>query len=278
MDHGSGMHQQLEEEILLWWVQYREQLGAGQNPMEPTSIYGNVLLNGVGPPDGEFGEDGDFYIDTAAETIYGPKDLGLWGSPTSIVGPAGPTGATGATGPQGPQGDTGATGPQGDTGATGPQGDTGATGATGATGPQGPQGPTGATGATGATGPQGPAGSNGVGAPDHTLTFSTSGTTAGQDATTVSLTTGNAYGFRIHVIATRTNGTAVRSILVNGAGIEQATNDWNFYSDSYSSVGSSAAAGYAFALLDNTNALGVQVTGVSGHDVDWEVNIWVMAL
>jgi hypothetical protein len=117
------------------------------------------------------GVNGDFYINTSSNYIFGPKASGTWPSGTSLVGPAGATGATGATGAQGPQGDqgiqgpTGATGPQGATGATGPQGPQGVQGDTGATGPTGPQGatgatgaqgPTGATGATGATGPTGP--------------------------------------------------------------------------------------------------------------------------
>ncbi|MBK8686277.1 MAG: collagen-like protein [Bacteroidetes bacterium] len=57
--------------------------------------------------------NGDFYINTATNQIFGPKTAGAWGSGTSLVGPAG---ATGATGPQGPIGLTGATGPQGPTG------------------------------------------------------------------------------------------------------------------------------------------------------------------
>ena len=33
--------------------------------------------------------DGDFYIDTTAWDIYGPKTSGAWGSGTSIIGPSG---------------------------------------------------------------------------------------------------------------------------------------------------------------------------------------------
>ena len=53
------------------------------------------------------GNNGDFYINTAANTIYGPKTAGAWGSPTSLVGPTGATGATGATGEKGEKGDGG---------------------------------------------------------------------------------------------------------------------------------------------------------------------------
>src|ERR671914_577820 len=47
------------------------------------------------------GADGDFYIDTSAWTIYGPKASGAWGSATSLIGPQGATGTTGAAGADG---------------------------------------------------------------------------------------------------------------------------------------------------------------------------------
>lgn len=53
---------------------------------------GKTVLNGVVAPTTE-GVDGDFYIDTATETIYGPKTAGVWGSGTSLIGPTGPAGA-----------------------------------------------------------------------------------------------------------------------------------------------------------------------------------------
>ena len=53
---------------------------------------GKTVRNGTGAPSSGLGVDGDFYIDTAADTIYGPKTAGAWGSATSIVGPAGATG------------------------------------------------------------------------------------------------------------------------------------------------------------------------------------------
>jgi hypothetical protein len=127
---------------------------------------GKTILSGILPPLASQGVDGDFYLDTAASVLYGPKGAitaGAWPAPgTSLVGPVGATGATGATGPQGPIGLTGPTGATGATGATGPQGPIGLTGATG---PQGPIGLTGATGATGATGPQGPIGLTGATGP-----------------------------------------------------------------------------------------------------------------
>ena len=169
---------------------------------------GRTILNGSVAPNTGLGANGDFYVDTAANKIYGPKAAGAWPSGVSLVGPAGPTGSTGATGPTGATGATGLAGADGRTilngsvapntglgangdfyvdtaankiygpkaagawpagvslvgpaGPTGPTGSTGAAGATGATGATGVQGPAGATGATGTQGPQGPAGTGGL--------------------------------------------------------------------------------------------------------------------
>ncbi|HLX27867.1 MAG TPA: hypothetical protein VKV24_05190 [Casimicrobiaceae bacterium] len=115
----------------------------------PAGADGSSILNGNGAPDNSQGNDGDFYIDTSTNTIYGPKAGGAWpGSGISIVGATGATGAAGATGATGP---AGATGPVGATGAAGAPGAAGPAGATGATGPAGAKGATGATGATGPT-------------------------------------------------------------------------------------------------------------------------------
>ncbi len=106
-----------------------------QGPAGPSGsngLDGKTILNGTNAPTVGVGVDGDFYINTIAHQIYGPKIGGAWGSPTSIIGPAGPAG------PQGPTGVAGATGPQGPIGLTGPQG------AQGPAGPTGPQGPAGA--------------------------------------------------------------------------------------------------------------------------------------
>jgi hypothetical protein len=109
----------------------------------PAGTNGASVLNGSGAPAGSLGSNGDFYLDTTSEVLYGPKSAGAWpATGVSLVGPRGATGATGAAGPTGP---AGAQGPQGPAGAQGPQGPAGA---------QGPQGP------AGAQGPQGPAGTN----------------------------------------------------------------------------------------------------------------------
>lgn len=50
---------------------------------------GKTIRNGTGAPSNGLGVDGDFYIDTQAWNIYGPKTSGAWGSPTSLIGPPG---------------------------------------------------------------------------------------------------------------------------------------------------------------------------------------------
>jgi hypothetical protein len=47
---------------------------------------GRTILNGTGVPSGGLGNDGDFYIRTTTEEIYGPKTAGSWGGPTSLIG------------------------------------------------------------------------------------------------------------------------------------------------------------------------------------------------
>ena len=64
----------------------------------------NTVLNGTGSPVSTLGVNGDFYIDTAADLLYGPKTPTGWGTPVSLIGSRGSQGATGATGPQGPAG------------------------------------------------------------------------------------------------------------------------------------------------------------------------------
>ena len=131
----------------------------------------NTLLSGKGAPKSTLGIDGDFYIDTKAMNIYGPKTKGKWPAAVSLKGTAGTngtngtngsTGATGATGAKGTatNGVDGATGPTGASGSSG-SGSAGSPGATGATGATGPAGPTGTPGATGAQGPIGTTGNTG---------------------------------------------------------------------------------------------------------------------
>lgn len=55
---------------------------------------GNTILYGTAAPTTE-GVDGDFYIRTTTNFIYGPKAAGTWPAGVSLVGPAGADGADG---------------------------------------------------------------------------------------------------------------------------------------------------------------------------------------
>jgi hypothetical protein len=47
---------------------------------------GKGILNGQGAPSNSLGIDGEFYIDTSVNKIYGPKEDGSWPSPVSLGG------------------------------------------------------------------------------------------------------------------------------------------------------------------------------------------------
>jgi Collagen triple helix repeat (20 copies) len=128
---------------------------------------GKTVLNGSGAPAGSLGRNGDFYLDTTSEVLYGPKTAGAW--PATGVSLVGPRGATGATGPAGPAGDAGPAGPAGDAGPAGPAGDAGPAGPPGATGPAGPAGDAGPAGSQGPAGTNGASVLNGSGAPAGSL-------------------------------------------------------------------------------------------------------------
>ncbi|MBI5219965.1 MAG: hypothetical protein HY958_13645 [Bacteroidia bacterium] len=49
---------------------------------------GKTILSGTVDPTSE-GLDGDFYINTSTNIIFGPKSGGAWGTGTSLIGPAG---------------------------------------------------------------------------------------------------------------------------------------------------------------------------------------------
>jgi hypothetical protein len=61
----------------------------------PAGPAGRTILNGTTTPAAGLGANGDFYINTTADTIYGPKTSSGWGAPTPLVGPQGPPGADG---------------------------------------------------------------------------------------------------------------------------------------------------------------------------------------
>ena len=92
----------------------------------PAGNNGKSILYGNGAPSNAIGVDGEFFINTVTNYIYGPKASGVWPSGVSLVGPQGPQGIQGiqgiqgATGIQGPVGLQGPAGAKGDTGELGP--------------------------------------------------------------------------------------------------------------------------------------------------------------
>ncbi len=56
-----------------------------------SGLDGRTVLHGTGAPGSGLGEDGDFYIDTAATVLYGPKTAGVWGAGVNLVGATGGT-------------------------------------------------------------------------------------------------------------------------------------------------------------------------------------------
>jgi hypothetical protein len=82
----------------------------------PAGANGNTIYSGTGIPANTQGMNGDFYIDTTALLLYGPKASNTW--PVlgqSLAGTAGAAGAPGAAGPVGPAGVNGAAGTPGST-------------------------------------------------------------------------------------------------------------------------------------------------------------------
>ncbi|OFZ05315.1 MAG: hypothetical protein A2491_01860 [Bacteroidetes bacterium RIFOXYC12_FULL_35_7] len=61
---------------------------------------GKTVLNGTIDPTTE-GTDGDFYINTTANTLFGPKTAGAWGVGVSLIGPQGTQGIQGLQGAAG---------------------------------------------------------------------------------------------------------------------------------------------------------------------------------
>jgi hypothetical protein len=120
-------------------------------PGEPIGIEGGVVLHGAGPPNDEQGNEGDFYIDTAASALYGPKTETWAGTgPLSLGGGVG--GARGPAGPTGPAGKEGKEGREGKAGPAGPGGATGSAGVSGSRGPEGAKGEAGPPGISGISG------------------------------------------------------------------------------------------------------------------------------
>ena len=77
-----------------------DEASGGSGSTGPAGADGKTVLNGSGAPSSGLGTNGDFYIDTTADAIYGPKTGGSWGGATSLIG------ATGVAGPGLPAGGT----------------------------------------------------------------------------------------------------------------------------------------------------------------------------
>jgi len=74
---------------------------------------GVTLTSGPSNPTNGTGNEGDFYINTTTNQIFGPYNNGTWPAGTSLVGPEGPAGAPGAPGAPGTNGTNGADGADG---------------------------------------------------------------------------------------------------------------------------------------------------------------------
>jgi len=174
---GAGMTYQLQADLSTWVLF----AGGGGTP----GADGKTVLNGTAAPGAGDGVDGDFWIDTVAWQIYGPKASGTWPAGVDLQGADGADGATGPTGPAGADGAPGAPGADGADGAPGADGADGhspvltwgagadadriavdgVVGGPHLTGPAGADGADGADGAPGAAGADGADGADGVGVP-----------------------------------------------------------------------------------------------------------------
>jgi hypothetical protein len=80
-------------------------LDAHPGPTGATGPRGYSVLNGVSNPISSTGIDGDFYINTTSNSIFGPKISGAWGSGTSIGGNSVLNGTVDPTSANGSNGD-----------------------------------------------------------------------------------------------------------------------------------------------------------------------------
>ncbi|WP_420387243.1 tail fiber domain-containing protein [Roseivirga sp.] len=67
---------------------------------------GRTILNGNSNPNNGQGKNGDLFINTNSNTLFGPKTSGNWGSGIPLVGPAGKDGIDGTNGTDGIDGKT----------------------------------------------------------------------------------------------------------------------------------------------------------------------------
>lgn len=156
-----------------------------QGPAGNNGLDGKTVLNGATNPSVSIGANGDFYINTATSSLFGPKTNGVWGNSVPLVGPQGIQGPQGVAGTNGINGTNGLSAYQIwlNTGNTGTEAQflTALRGATGAQGPQGIQGvagPAGSTGTAGTNGVNGQDGQDGLSAYQIWLNAGNTGTEA----------------------------------------------------------------------------------------------------
>jgi hypothetical protein len=94
----------------------------------PAGANGKTVINGSTDPAAGTGQDGDFYINTATNTLFGPKVSGAWPLGVSLIGPIGATGPAGAAGVNGVAGANGLDGKTVLNGTTDPGSSTGENG------------------------------------------------------------------------------------------------------------------------------------------------------
>lgn len=83
-EHISTQEPKLEPS---WWIEFEAPQGE-QGPAGPAGADGRTVLNGTINPTTGIGVDGDFYINTSSNYIFGPKSGGSWPTPgTSLIGP-----------------------------------------------------------------------------------------------------------------------------------------------------------------------------------------------
>lgn len=78
-----------------------------EGPIGPAGEDGSTMHAGEGEPAADIGKIGDFYLDTNAAEMYGPKTQDGWGVPLSLQGPPGEDGEDGADGADGQDGEDG---------------------------------------------------------------------------------------------------------------------------------------------------------------------------
>ena len=85
-------------------------LTGAPGPAGVNGTNGSAVLSGLSSPASSLGANGDFYINTSTNTLFGPKSGGVWPSGVSLVGPVGQNGQPGPAGAPGPAGVNGTNG------------------------------------------------------------------------------------------------------------------------------------------------------------------------